>query len=390
MVNLQSVSPESSRSLRYVVARHCYGGIGDHLSCLVGAWWLAKRTRRVLVIDWRGSRFNPDPSMERNCFFSYFSTRRNIGGVEIIADDSVGALNYPMPFWPAKWTPSSLASPNHMKHDAAEIDQANRLINSEINLTEPTIVLNQWIHPPPREAIRSFLQNLTPVESIASEAQSFWHTHIGQAPAVAVHVRHGNGENLGSRAAYWLGPVALIKQLSVNAQSDVHKHGILGRFSDNMPRSLIGAPDQARFERQFCRTVAKAFYGLGIPNAVPVLFSDAAHIVEMMREVLPTVVAKPKRLVEKGQGPLHQVNASVVHQDSNDIRSGTVLDDITFDMFVEIELMRRCSALIYMDSGFSLLARVGLEEGRAIRLKPTFVNRVISRIVPRMIKGSRG
>ena len=42
-----------------VVARHPNGGIGDHLSCLIGAWFYAKRTGRTLVIDWRGSRFNP-------------------------------------------------------------------------------------------------------------------------------------------------------------------------------------------------------------------------------------------------------------------------------------------------------------------------------------------
>jgi Nodulation protein Z (NodZ) len=373
--------------MRYVVARHCYGGIGDHLSCLVGVWWLAKRTNRTLVVDWRGSRFNPDPSMESNCFFSYFSARHNIGGVEVIADNRVGALNYPMPVWPTKWTPSALASPSHLRHDLAEIAQANKLITSGTDPLEPTIVLNQWLDPPPpREAVQIFLQDLTPVEPIADGAQHFWDAHIGKAPAIAIHIRHGNGENLGSRAAYWLGPVALIKQLTINARNDVYNRGVSGKFSDNMPRSLIGGPGQAKYERRFCRTVAEAFRSLAIPNAVPILFSDAGHIVEIMREFLPTIVAKPKREVERGEGPLHQINAASVRQDSNGIRGGTISDDIVFDMFVELELMRRCSGLVFMDSGFSLLARTSLDENRLVRLKPTLINRLISRMVERMSK----
>jgi len=374
--------------MRYVVARHCYGGIGDHLSCLMGAWWLAKRTNRTLFVDWRGSRFNPDPSMESNCFLSYFSARHNIGGVEIIADNSVREFNYPMPVWPTKWTPSALASPNHMGHDIAEIVQANKLVTSETDPLEPTIVLNQWLDPPPpRAEVRIFLRDLTPVESIADEAQRFWDGHIGKAPAVAIHIRHGNGENLGSRAAYWLGPVALVKQLIINARSDVHERGISGRFSDNMPPSLIGLPDQAIYERRFCRTVADAFHSLAIPNAIPILFSDAAHIVEIMREVLPTVVAIPKRQIKRGEGPLHQIDAAPVRQDSKAVRSGTISDDIVFDMFVELELMRRCSGLVFMDSGFSLLARTSLDVNRLVRLRPTLINRLIARGVERMTKG---
>jgi hypothetical protein len=374
--------------MRFVVARHCYGGIGDHLSCVMGAWWLAKRTNRTLVVDWRGSRFNPDPSLESNCFFSYFSAKQTIGGVEIVADNSVGLLNYPLPVWPPKWTPTALAGSGHVNHSAAEIAQANKLMSSETDPLEPTIVFNQWLDPsPPREAVRLFLRDLRPVEPIADAAQRFWDAQIGKAPAVGIHIRHGNGENLGSRAAYWLGSVALIRQLVINARNDVHKKGISGRFSDNMPPSLIGAPDQAKYERRFCRKVAEAFDSLAIPDAVPILFSDAGHIIEMMREFLPTVVAKPKREVKRGEGPLHQINAASVRQDSSGIRGGTISDDIVFDMFVELELMRRCSGLVFMDSGFSLLARTSMDENRLIRLKPSLTNRLISRIAGRMING---
>src|SRR4051812_11790599 len=98
---------------RYVVARHCFAGIGDHLSCLLGAWWFARRTGRVLAVDWRGSRFNSDAAMRRNCFHDYFEPQRSLGGVRVIADDGAGGLQYPGPIWPEKWTRSILAGPRH-------------------------------------------------------------------------------------------------------------------------------------------------------------------------------------------------------------------------------------------------------------------------------------
>ncbi len=375
---------------RYVIARHCFGGIGDHLSCLVGAWWLAKRTARALVVDWRGSRFNPDPTMQRNCFYEYFEPRRNLAGVEIIADDSVQSLRYSQPFWPDKWTASLLASPHHVKHSAGEIDAVNHIVTSDEDPIEPTIVLNQWVEPPPpRQAVRELLEALQPVESIRAEAGKFWDDHVGARPAIAIHIRHGNGENVGARAAYWLGPIALIRQLAMNARNNMHSSGLFGAFSDNMPPSLVGTSGQAAAERRFCRDVALQFRHLshtaGLKDAVPFLFCDAAHIVDVMRDVLPSVVVLPKQLLGDGTGPLHQFRANAVQYGEQDsIKSGTISEKITRDMFVELELMRRCSALLYMDSGFSLLARIGLDEDRISRLRPNLTNRSITRIMSRI------
>jgi hypothetical protein len=367
-------------SMRYVVARHCYGGIGDHLSCLMGAWWFAKRTNRTLVVDWRGSRFNPDPSMQNNCFFKFFKTAPQIGDIQVIADDTVSDLNYPAPLWPAKWTQPILSSPNHVSHDVAEIAQANSLIASEGDRSEPTVILNQWLDPPPRPVVKEFLLGLKVVDSIADETQRFWNEHIGARQAIAIHIRHGNGENLGSRAAYWLGPAALSKQLMINARNDLHKPVATGRFFDNMPLSLIGGLGQTKYERRLCQRIAKAYKSLAAPNAVPVLFSDAEHIFDLMREVLPSVVTKRKQQIKRGGGPLHQIAVGSAI-DSKGLRSSTVSDHIAFDMFVELELMRRCSGLIFMDSGFSLLARASLDEKRLIRLRPNLINRIILRIL---------
>jgi hypothetical protein len=368
--------------MRYVVARYVAGGIGDHLTCLIGAWWIAKKTNRTLVIDWRGSRFNTDKSMKRNCFFEYFQSRPELGGVKVIADDSVADLLYPSPIWPAKWTLSALASPDHVKHTKAEVAEVDHLVTDEGVPPAPTIVLNQGIHEisktslleprgiPPRNAVKRFLDDLRPVEWIQSKATHFWDENIGSSPTIAIHIRHGNGENIGARAAYWLGPIALIRELALIARTDVHRPGLSGRFSDNSPDSLVGTPDQANAERRFCRNIADKLKSLSaqsnLANAKPFLFCDSEHVVAMLREYLPTLVVCPKHFLEKGAGPLHQ------------FRHGEhAAEEITREMFIELELMRRCGGLIYTDSGFSILTRIKLDGPNMHRLRPGFINRLI-------------
>jgi hypothetical protein len=356
----------------------------------MGAWWLARRTGRTLAVDWRGSRFNADPSGRHNCFNDYFESRQRLGGVEVIADDRVGALDYRTPIFPYKWTPGILATPDHMKHTAAEIVAVNRLVTSEEDPTEPTVVINQWVDPPPpREAARILLDELQASEPIRAEAKGFWDEHIGSASAVAIHVRHGNGENVGLRAAYWLGPFALVRQLAMNARTNVHGPGLFGRFSDNMPTSLVGTPAQAGVERRFYQRIAaevRAFgRSAGVENPVPFLFCDAAQVVQGMRQVLPSLVVRPKRLLDRGEGPLHQVDANGIQQSEHGgIRNRGIAEGITREMFVELELMRRCHGLVYMDSGFSFFSRMRLDENRVFPLEPTRLNRLIVKVMSRL------
>ena len=175
----------------------------------------------------------------------------------------------------------------------------------------------------------------------------------------------------------------------MNAHNDIDRPGLFGRFSDNMPPSLVGTPSQAGAERRFCRHVAGEFRALvraaGLPNAVPLLFCDAAQVIEAMRLVLPTLVVRPKQLLGKGQGSLHQFDAEAVrHSTLGGIRSGNISEDITRDMFVELELMRRCEGLVYMDSGFSLPLRIKLDKSRVSRLKPNLLNRAIAKTMSRL------
>jgi hypothetical protein len=377
---------------RFVVARHTFGGIGDHISCLIGSWWLAKRTGRTLVIDWRGSRFNSDPLAHRNCFGDYYEIRDRLDGVEVIADDRVGELPYSSPIYPDKWTPASLATPAHLKHTAAEVDGINCLVNSGTDRPEPTIVINQWVDArPPKASVRALLNDLRPTESIRSEAQRFWDENIGPAPAVGIHVRHGNGENIGLRAAYWLGPLGLVRQLYLNVRHDIHRPGLSGRFMDNMPESLVGTEGQRRFERRLYRRIAKEFRALteatGMTNARAFLFTDAPQVVKGLREFIPTLVASPKLLMPEGAGPLHQLDTSSIQKgEHGGITNKGINETITREMFIELDLLRRCNGLVCIDSGFSIFNRWLLDESRITYLRPSLINRLVIRVVSRLIR----
>ena len=224
---------------RYVVARHCHEGIGAHVSCLLGAWWYAKQTGRTLVIDWRGSRYNNDPSGRHNCFYDYFEKVDYLDGVRTIADDSVATLSYCPPFYPTKWTVSNLRSTDHVKHSREEVDSVNMLVTSGRDRPESVVAFNQGINLPPKESARALFKQLRFSEQIRSESQKFWNEHFGNSPAIGIHIRHGNGENIDTRAAYWLSPMALARQLILNNSVNIHRAGTSGRFSDNMPPSLI-------------------------------------------------------------------------------------------------------------------------------------------------------
>ena len=117
---------------------------------------------------------------------------------------------------------------------------------------------------------------------------------------------------------------------------------------------------------------------------MPFLFCDSSQIIETMRRSLPNLVVLPKHLPGKGEGPLHQFDAAATRFTAQDgIRGATVAEQTTFEMFVELDLMQRCQALIFMDSGFSLLARTALEPSHQLRLKPNLANRLIARAMLR-------
>jgi hypothetical protein len=361
-----------------VIARYANGGIGDHLSCFIASWWLAKRTQRTLVVDWRGSRFNSDTTKTKNCFLDYFSIGQELDGVKVIANDSVSELNFEGPFFPIKWTNSNLAACSHVPHTPAEIEAVNCLVTSARIPEERTIAINQWVHPMPTGAnVKAMLKELRFKEDTVLKASKFWDEAIANNPCIAIHIRHGNGENIGRRAAYWLSPSSLIKQLLLNRKTNVHRQGVSGKFLDNMPESLIGLASERRAEKLFYLRIAEAVKKISnafeFKGAKVLLLTDSECAIEGMREVIPSILTLPKALSTMGSGPLHALKSADV----------SVVDrNITDEMFIELELLRRSKAMVYMDSGFTLLQQLELAPHAQHRLKPTLANRLILKFIP--------
>lgn len=64
------------------------------------------------------------------------------------------------------------------------------------------------------------------------------------------------------------------------------------------------------------------------------------------------------------------------------IQSGGLLGDtIAKEMFIELDLLRRCKGLICMASGFSLISRLELDEAKVVKLRPTRTNRLVLRLM---------
>jgi Nodulation protein Z (NodZ) len=362
---------------RVVIARFANGGIGDHLSCLIGSWWFAKQTGRTLIIDWRGSRFNTDASLQHNCFTDFFDHYQTLAGINVICDDSVADITFNSPYFPIKWNATNLSGTDHIKHDVAEISSVNNLVHVGHDISEPTVAFNQWISPdPPQNEVRLLLGALKFADSIQSAATKIWQENVGAHSALAIHIRHGNGENIGFRASYWLGPYRLAKQLILNASVNVHRAGSNGRFGDNMPDSLIQTDDFSGSELKFLHRIKREAekMQLKIPNSKIILFCDSVSVAQAFRALIPNVIIPPKFFLSANSGPLH----STVVTPSED-RAG--ISQISFEMAMEMELMRRCSTLICMDSGFSIFSEALLDDNQKVLLKPTFINKVVEKII---------
>ena len=379
----------SKATQRYVIARSPNAGIGDHLSCLLGAWYYAKKTKRTLIIDWRGSRFNLDAPSDANCFEYWFHPLTKIEEVPVVGDNGVGSIVWSQDVWPNKWTPDALAAREFLQHTSTEIAETQELIASGRDLPQKFVVFDSWLKPwPPLQDRRDFFSSLQFSETIRASVNAFKEKHSLNIAPIAIHIRHGNGENLGHRAAYWLTPVSLIRQLNRNKNNDIHSRKLSGPFYDNMPESLIGGAEQGRQERCLLERVASAVHALRqrteAVSARPLLFTDAPHIFEEMSRFLPDLLSAETKHRPKNQGALHQV-ASVSAIGDGALITEAVPNTVAEDMMFELALMRSCSALVCLESGFTAITRTELGPEKVISLRPSLLNRMICRLHDRLL-----
>ena len=359
---------------RYVIARYPNAGIGDHLSCLLSSWWYANQTGRKLIIDWRGSRFNKDKST--NGFNALFALPKIVGGVEIIVNNEANNLTPEGPYYWPKWTKDKLCKAAHVPHTKEEIRSMHTLVMSGHDRKEPVVVFNQHL-PLPKEKteLRPLLEKIIFEKNAAARAENFLNSFTERKPLVGVHIRHGNGENIGWRSVYWLDGIDLIRQTIRNEKNNIHQSRQTGKFKDSMPESITANKFNSRTERRMYRKIKRIAEKFKFENYKTepriILFTDAPHVLANLQKVIPDAIQYRGFSLPYGSGPLHQIagvatkGASIKHEETIQ------------DMLVELCLLQHCDGLIYMPSQFTLMARSRLEENDMHELHPTLLNKLL-------------
>jgi hypothetical protein len=254
-------------STRHVVTRRT-AGLGDLLVNLLAAWRFAEQTGRTLVADWRGSYYLQDPA--ENLFCSLFEPLSCLAGVPFVADDDLSAVPYAEPFHPALWTRALLeCPPNRAAADVmADRDAAVALVRSGEDVAAPTVVFDGCINDalPSVARCREVLAELRPVASVRAEVEAFRAAHLDGRRVVAVHLRHGNGGEIGDHARYWTDFDAAVARCAAAA---------------NDARTRLGG------------------------NAVVFLATDAQPAAEAFLTLVPDAVFRPKFFRRPGDGELH-------------------------------------------------------------------------------------
>jgi hypothetical protein len=206
---------------KFVISRRI-AGFGDLLISLCSAWQYAKRTNRVLVIDWRQSHYLKDKT--RNAFPAFFEPVSEIDGVPVISDDTVSSLKFPTPAYFAlerlgklnplivKYSYSRLLKkiPRVVAYRTSILNQVQRdeigLVTSGEDVPEPTVIFLKYLPTElsNTEACRTLLDHIKPRKEILQKIDSFADTYFRGKKVISVHVRHPNGTNIGyPLLRYW-------------------------------------------------------------------------------------------------------------------------------------------------------------------------------------------
>ncbi len=240
------------RCTRHVVSRRT-AGLGDLLVNLLVAWRFAEQTGRTLVADWRGSYYLQDPA--ENLFCALFEPVSCLAGVPFVGRDDLSDVPYAEPFHPGLWTRALLDRPP--QRGAADVmadrDAAVALVLAGEDVTAPTVVFDGCINDalPSSERCREVLAELRPVAGVRAEVEAFRAAHLDARHVVAVHLRHGNGGEIGSHARYWTDFDAAVERCAAAARG---------------ARARLGG-DAAVFLATDAQPAAEAFLAL-VPDAV--------------------------------------------------------------------------------------------------------------------------
>lgn len=292
---------------RHVVSRRT-AGLGDLLVNLLASWRFAEQTGRTLVADWRGSYYLRDPA--ENLFCALFEPVNCLAGVPFVGRDDLSEVPYEEPFHPALWTHALLDRPPG--RGAAEVmadrDAAVALVRAGEDVTAPTVVFDGCINDALPSAVRcrEVLSELRPVARVRAEVEAFRAAHFDDRPVVAIHLRHGNGGEIGGHARYWTDFDAAVERCAAAAKD---------------ARERLGG------------------------NAVVFLATDAQPAVEAFLALVPETVVRTKFFRRPGDGELHWWPLGFVSR---------------AEAMVDLLLLAECDALVRFPPGsfFSFYASV--------------------------------
>ncbi len=306
---------------RYVISIR-RAGLGDRLICLAAGWRYARDTGRTLVADWRHCRITPDPG--ENGFQRCFRPTTFLAGVPFIGDEQVTTMHFPKPRYPEGWNRDSVLRrgrrPRSVLHFRPKVDfEAERrfavdTIRSGRDMPVPTIVFDRCVNDGLVDLTdaRTFFSALRPANRICEQVEAFHRTFIADRRIIGLHVRHGNGGDIGTHAPFWNSVDDAISR----CERAVHH-----------VRRVVG------------------------DDAIVFLTTDSSDVQGRLEAVWPNLLARAKTFRPPGAGELHL---------GPDAWSGRD------DTLVEMLLLARCNALIRYPPGsfFSFYAAAMLSENQ--------------------------
>lgn len=276
---------------RHVVVTRKRTGIGSDLISVVGSIAYAARTGRDLVIDWRESRYVEDSGL--NMFGALFEVPEGFDDVGVrLAGADFDDRTLPTPVRQLTGKSESFEAFN------AEMKHAARPVAESVVITRP------MHHLPDVSDQRRWLLAIRPVSRIAAAIDDFHSRHLRGHHVVGVHIRHGNGETLGS-----------------------------GR-DELMRRGVTDLVDLAAAE----------LGRMGLPNGYKLFVcTDSQELREAFAARLPGVVTYESRIGSAKSGPIHTSDYGMKGAE---------------DAIVEMWLLALCDRLVYTPSWFSHYARI--------------------------------
>ena len=169
----------SSSATNFIVTRpHPGSGIGSNLASLAGVIWYAQRLNRAVIVDWRGSAFLKDQSV--NYFTEFFETPAEIQGVRV------------------------LYAPTPELTDAPEIGVGLARTFLSTPCPHPTIVIRDY-HGLERLdgkgradqqfwRLKDFYRSIRPRDFVQREIDRFAAEHFENVFVIGVNLSSGNGE----------------------------------------------------------------------------------------------------------------------------------------------------------------------------------------------------